>query len=276
MTRWLTATLALLLGMLVRPAIGADDGQTLEIIELRHRLYDELRPVLGPLLDPGATLTGSGSRLIVRSTPANLAELRQAVAALDTRAQRLRITVSTTRVADSAIEAFELGARGGGVTIGTPPGADDGLSARIARTRGRDDGAGLHTVLTLDGQSAFVDTGEAVPQPFYSTQWGPLGGGVQAGVDHVEIRSGFHVTPRLRGDEVQLEISAQREDFARDGAGDITLGGVDTTLSGRLGEWLPLGGSAQTALGERDELVARTRRGDDSRTTYWIRVDLVP
>jgi hypothetical protein len=275
----LLAGLALALSLAGSPA--AEDGQTLEILETRHRLYDELRPLLEPLLAPGGTLTGSGSRLIVRTTPSNLVELRRAVAALDTRAQRLRISVSTSRIADGAFDAYALGARvdgaQGGVAVGTPPGGPgDEATARIARTQGRDEGTNLHSVLTLDGQTAFVDTGKANPQAWYSTQWGPYGGAAQAGVDYVEARSGFRVTPHLRGDQVEVEVAAQREDFARDGSGGLSIGGVDTRLSGPLGTWLPLGGTAQSTAGDQRAIVAHTRRRDNVQSGYWIRIDLVP
>ena len=44
-------------------------GQVLEILPLRHRDYTEIRPLIEPLLAPDATLTGSGSQLILRTTP---------------------------------------------------------------------------------------------------------------------------------------------------------------------------------------------------------------
>lgn len=263
-------------------ACGAQpDVQTLEIVPLQHRDYTEIRPLIEPLLAPGATLTGSGSQLILRTTPANLADLRRAIAALDTRQQRLRILVSQSRINDSAFDSFGIDARlqdgDAGIAIGNPPGGPGhSVSARIARTHGQAEGDNLYSVLALDGQPAFVDTGEARPQPYVSQQWGPYGGIVQGGVDFAQTRSGFYVTPRLRGDEVTLEVASQREDFARDGAGSITTSGVDTVVNGRLGEWLPLGGVAETTAGDQSGLIAHTRRRDNTHTGYWVRVDLVP
>jgi hypothetical protein len=40
-------------------------------------------PALRPLLEPGGVLTGQRNQLIVRTSPANLAELRRALQALD-------------------------------------------------------------------------------------------------------------------------------------------------------------------------------------------------
>ncbi len=270
-----------MLALLACACAAEPAGQVLEVVPLRHRDYTEIRPVLEPLLAPGATLTGSGSQLILRTTPDNLAELRQAIAALDTRLQRLRISVAQTRINDGAFDSYGVDARlqGGdaGVTIGTPQaGPGSALDARITRTHGQDEGSNLYSVLALDGQAAFIDTGEARPQPYINQHWGPYGGGVQGGIDYVETRSGFHITPHLRGEGVTLEIASQREDFARDGAGDITTSGVDTVVSGRLGEWLPLGGVAETTAGDQSGLLAHTRRRDNAHSGYWVRVDLVP
>lgn len=256
-------------------------GQVLEVVPLRHRDFTEIRPLLEPLLAPGATLTGNGGQLILRTTPDNLAELKQALAALDTRQQRLRISVAQTRIEDSAFDSYGVDARvrAGDATVeigALPGGPGSALDARITRTHGQDEGTNLYTVLALDGQTAFVDTGEAQPQPYVSQQWGPYGGIVQGGVDYVETRSGLHVTPRLRGDGVTLEVASQREDFAPDGTGGITTSGVDTVVSGRLGEWLPLGGVAATTAGDQSGLLAHTRRRDNAHAGYWIRVDLVP
>ena len=49
--------------------------QVLEVLTLGYRQADDLIPLLRPLLAPGGTLTGTSNRLIVRTTPANLAEL---------------------------------------------------------------------------------------------------------------------------------------------------------------------------------------------------------
>lgn len=270
-----------MLALLAFACLAEPAGQILEIVPLQHRDYTEIRPLIEPLLAPGATLTGSGSQLILRTTPDNLAELRQAIAALDTRQQRLRISVAQTRIDDSAFDSYGVDARlqdgDAGVVVGSPPaGPGSALDARITRTHGQDEGSNLYSVLALDGQAAFVDTGEARPQPYVTQPWGPYGGVAQGGIDYVETRSGFHVTPRLRGDAVTLEIASQREDFARDGAGQITTSGVDTVVSGRLGEWLPLGGVAETTAGDQSGLLAHTRRRDNAHAGYWVRVDLVP
>ena len=235
--------------------------------------------MLQPLLEPDGTLVGSGGQLIVRTSPANLAELREALVALDVRQQRLRVSVSQSRIGDSAYDSYGInaaaGGRQGGVAIGTPPGGPDTrLDAHIARTHDRDEGNTVQSVLTLDGQSAWVQVSDERPQPWVGQAQTPYGTVVQQGIDWQAARSGFYVTPRLRGDEVQIEISSQQQRFADDGSGRLATSGVDTVVHGRLGEWLPIGGSAETAAGDQNAVIAHTRRRTSTHSGFWVRVDV--
>lgn len=273
--RGLAACVGLLLCAVA--VLAQDAGAQLEIIPLRHRLFEELRPLLEPLLEPGGTLTGSGGQVIVKTSPANLDDIRRAITALDQRQQRLRVSVSQSRIGDSAYDSYgidgSVGGRDAGVAIGRPPGGPDGVSARIARTHGRNEGTQVQSVLTLDGQSAWVNVVDARPQPYLNQAWTPYGPVVQEGIAWQQAQSGFYVTPRLRGDEVQIEISSQQQRFAQDGSGSLDTSGVDTVVHGRLGEWLPIGGSAETTAGAQGELLAHTRRQSSSHAGFWVRVD---
>jgi len=273
--------LALALAVCVAGSAAQEGRARLEIIPLQHRLVEDLIPLLEPLLEPGGTLTGAGGQLIVRTSPANLAELEQAIAALDVRLQRLRVSVSQSRIEDSAFDDYGLGAsvqgQSGGVAIGRPPGGPGiELDARIARTHGHDEGGDVRMVLTTDGQSAFVNTGVAMPMPYSNQAFTPYGPVLQEGIAYQQTSTGFYVTPRLRGDSVTLDISSRQERFARDGSGAIASGGIETTVTGRLGEWLPLGGVASTTAGSQSEIIAHTRRSRHAHEGYWVRVDLVP
>jgi len=69
----------------------------------------------------------------------------------------------------------------------------------------------------------------------------------------------------VSGDRVTLDISAQRESLSR-AHGGVNVQGVVTTVSGRLGEWIEIGGASgetsaqQSALLERNSAVARDSR----------------
>ena len=46
----------------------------LRVIALKHRLAEEVVPLIRPLLAPGESVTGMDSRLIVRASAPNLAQ----------------------------------------------------------------------------------------------------------------------------------------------------------------------------------------------------------
>ena len=64
-----------LCGVLALIATHAFGQNALEIIPLRHSTAEQVLPALRPLIEPGATLTGQGTQLIVRTSPGNLEEL---------------------------------------------------------------------------------------------------------------------------------------------------------------------------------------------------------
>jgi type II/III secretion system protein len=102
--------------------------QILEVITLGYRQADEVIPLLRPLLAPGGALTGTNNQLIVRTTPANLAELKQVLAVVDARPRQLVISVRQGSVADAARDRASVsGSAGAGgnaqVTVPPPPGA---------------------------------------------------------------------------------------------------------------------------------------------------------
>lgn len=75
----------LLLAILIPGGIHAetDDKVPVEIIELQHRTAEDLLPHIEPLLGPRDALTGTGHRLIVRTSPGRLRQVREKVEALD-------------------------------------------------------------------------------------------------------------------------------------------------------------------------------------------------
>ena len=82
-----------LASVLAAIAGAAPAQQALEIISLRHRTVEQVLPVLQPLVEPGGTLSGSRGQLFVRASPANVAEIKRALDAIDRPARRLQISV---------------------------------------------------------------------------------------------------------------------------------------------------------------------------------------
>lgn len=158
-------------------ALLAAAQQSLEVISLRYRTADQVIDTLRPLVEPGGTLTGQGNQLIVRVSPANLAEIRQALDAIDRPQRKLQISVRF----DDALQASrrDLSASGTISNYGTRIELR-GVESQRAGTEQVD-----QRVLAMDGGRATIFTGP-------------------------EEATGFAVVPRLLGQQVTVEIFALR------------------------------------------------------------------
>jgi hypothetical protein len=107
----------------------------------------------------------------------------------------------------------------------------------------------------MDGGQAFISVRSERPVGYREVYTSPYGKRVQSGVGYVNADNGFYVRPRLSGDRVVVEVSTRAADFGRGGA--IDTGAVDTRISGRLGEWIPFGGSQDSAERQASGLTDR-------------------
>ena len=271
----LLCLLALLLVVGSAPSAVAREQQ-LEIIPLRHRLVRDVLPQLQALLAPEGTLTGNGSQLIVRTTPENLAELKLALSALDTAPIRLRVTVSQSRRDETA--ASGAGAR---VTYETTGNAATpgplALAPEVYSTRTSEGMRLLQTVLTMDGQPALIDIGQTTPQPFVlGYVITPMGPAVNLGMGYQTASSGFYVTPSLRGETVEIALDARLQANRDDAPARLDSHQTRVTVSGRLGEWVAVGGTLRTVAGEDRKTLAQGAASGSSDYQLWVRIERAP
>lgn len=285
------AVLVLCMVLQVTP-LQANNGMKLEIIPLDSTTAEQALPLLKPFLAPGGTLTGKGHQLIVKTTPGNLVELKTILNELDVAPRQLRISVTqdvdqVRRFSNDSVRA-RVGTGNVSAELGTnrynPGGADisyrdsDGniVGYRGARTRTRREDNNMHFVTALEGRPSFIFTGKASPYLSQSIYGGPFGGYAQTNVDLVQTDRGFYVTPRVSGDLVNLEIATRLDEGPRQQNGVIQSRGLDTVVSGKLGNWIPLGGASRAASTRQGEILASTRGTNDSTYEVWVKVELVP
>lgn len=241
--------------------------QGLEIIQLRHRSVEQVLPALRPLLERDGVLSGQGYQLIVRTSPSNLAEIKAALAAIDTQPRRLLISVHFGQAGEDA--RSRIGVSG---TLGS-----DGarISARAGEGRSQTAERIDQTLQVLEGGRAFIATGESRPLQQRQVQRTPGGFIVTETTSLQNIATGFAVVPRVNGAQVQLDITPQREN-AGAVPGSVQGQRIATTLSARLGEWIEVGGTAeQRTLDERGLLSSGSRSFSDSRSV-WVKVEEAP
>src|SRR5207237_5477480 len=183
-------------------ALSARAQNALEIITLRHRTAEQVLPSLQPLLEPGATLSGQGTQLFVRTSPANLDDLRLALTAIDRPARRLLVSVRYDQDREVAARGIDASGRLGD--------RDSRIDVRAQDSRSRSEERVDQRVQALDGSRATILTGASRPvrqRQFIQT---PAGVVSQEVTVMQEMTSGFEVIPRLAGDNVRVEIVQQR------------------------------------------------------------------
>jgi type II secretory pathway component GspD/PulD (secretin) len=242
-------------------------AQSLEIIELRNRPAEQVIPIVQPMLDRGGVITGTGFQLMVRTSPANLAQIRQMVATIDRPARQLVIQVRQ----DSDTRDSRFDARG---AVVVSPG-----NTRAAGTFGEGSTSGSSNisqqVRTQEGSAAFIRTGTSQVLPSRTVTRTVNGVVMQETVTERNLNSGFYATPRVSGDTVFLDISTQRETPSRAVPGAAAVSSASTTVSGRLGEWIEVGGATQSRSFEGSGVLARSAESASLSQRIYLRVEEV-
>lgn len=260
MKAWLMALLAGLV------TVAAQAQERLEVIPLHWRSAEQVIPLVKPLVGPDGVVTGMQNKLIVRTTPERLAQIRQLIASLDSAPRRLLITVRMGGTAS--------GDEAGGAVSGTV-GPGGRVEARVWSSRDQTERRDEQRIQVLEGNRAFIRTGVSVP---YRTQvvtrdaWGRTV--VQESTDFRDVDTGFDVVPRLAGDQVLLDIHPRRSRLV-DGQG-VAVEAAATTVSGRLGEWIELGGVTAGAVGDGRGIAYATRGREAREARIAVKVELVP
>ena len=286
---------ALFAAALLLCAAGIASAQTavVEVIPLRYRTAQEMIPIIQPMLAREGSVSGFQGQLVVRTTPANLEEIRRILASVDTAPRQLLITVRQDADISSERSSAQISGSAGGdrgrVTI---PGGrdsrggtavlregDDRVRLHVIEGRSNESDQNTQSVRVMEGREAFVRVGQSVPVRGREVRRTVVGGQVvEQVVDSTQYRdvaTGFYVLPRVAGDRVTLDISPQRETLSRQTPGGVSVQSVVTTVSGRLGEWMEIGGIGQDASGQQAVLLGRAVGTTRDSRRVQVKVDEV-
>lgn len=255
--------LLLILCLLLAPRLFAEE---LTILELKHRLPEQVLPTLLPLVAPGGTLVGANNQLFVKTTPENLQQIISALAAIDTPLSRLLISVRQSsslrdqqrQYALNGMQASQSGVR---------------VQGSINLSQGDNQQAVTQQLQTVDGGAAQIFVGRSIPVTMHSVVMGQQGAIASEQQYYVDIGSGFTATPRLIGDRVTLTIHPLQQQQLSDG---IHTSELSTEVSGRLGEWLAVGQSDLQQSTQHQALLGRGSSQGQQSQQVWLKVDRMP
>lgn len=248
----------------------------LEVIEPRHRSAQELVPLLQPLVEPDGSVSAYDNKLVLRATPAQLAEVRQLLESFDRAPRQLLISVRQGSVADLREDAAGVSGtyRRGSGAIAVPR-ADGSLprdvEIELRRQRSQSDSRGMQQVRVEEGREAQIQLGQSVP---VVSRYRRPDGVIVERTESYDTGSGFTVLPRLQGERVQLEISV-RQALPR-GDGSVNVQNASSVVSGPLGEWFDVGGAVQQLNQSSRGLLSAGSLAGQREGSILVKVDEVP
>ena len=289
---FLFAFLASLFWMAPAPLTQAAEPE-LRVISLKHRLADEMVPVVRLLLAPGESVNGLDSRLIVRAAPPTLVQIERLLAEIDTPRRNVRISVrhagESARVQDSQGVSGDV-RRGntrivvtndarstGGMTVGRsgPDGTVQLHSERRVTTK-RD--ASTQNLTVLDGGRAFLRVGESIPQvqPFLALVGNRMA--VMTGIQFYDVTTGFEVEPRIVNEasfteRIQLTVTPRLAFRSNQGTQIANFLELRTVVTVKPGEWVDLGGAVESTNEVNRQILSTRRLTDSEDSRFLIRVD---
>ncbi|GAB4508946.1 MAG: hypothetical protein Tsb0026_08320 [Sulfuricaulis sp.] len=241
------------------PPAGADEAR---IIQLKHRSASEVIPLIRPLLGPDDVLSGMDFRLIIRTSDKNLKEIERILKQVDVARQQLRITVEQastddhTATSQSATGEVRVGDKARVILPDKTP-QDKGFAVQKDNLRysanRRTTAASIantQTVMTLDGQRAYIRVGQSVPHVKKILALSRRQLVLIQDVNLQDVTTGFDVLPRVRGDRVLVEITPRLSSLRDPATGLADFQELSTTVETKRGEWLDLG----EILGTRGEV----------------------
>ena len=238
-------------------------AQTLEIIDLKYRTAPEVIPILQPLVEPGGALSGSDYKLFVRASAGNVAQLRSALAQIDRQPRQLLVSVRRATRQSIERENASLSVQA----------SNAGSSATVHATEstGQQQGSGVASVQVLEGNSAFIATGQSIPI-VTAVVAGARGPWVGASTSYRDLNSGFLVTPRLSGQLVTLNIEQQTQQTSASSS-TIQTQSLATQVSGALDQWISLGGVSDSSSTQRSGILNHHYSTQSDAFDVWVKVE---
>ncbi|WP_348749915.1 secretin N-terminal domain-containing protein [Pseudomonas rhodesiae] len=230
-------------------AVSVSASADTEVVNLSNRTSTDLLPVAQNFIGKDGTVSAYGNQLIVNATPDKVQALRTLLAQLDTPAKRLLITVDTNEnnqqdTGDSQTRIISYGT--------------------VSRE------GGIQQIQASEGVPALIQVGQSVP---LTTTSQDSYGRLQNQTQYRNVTQGFYVTASVTGDTVHLAISTNRDRMSQERPDVVNVQSTDTTVSGRVGEWIPLAGiNRQTQADKTSTTRTYSTQGRDDLTLR-VKVD---
>ncbi|MCQ4297284.1 secretin [Pseudomonas stutzeri] len=246
-----------------------------EIIQLNNRMAEDVIPVAESVLGNQGRVTAYGNQLIVNAPDSMISELRRVIDQLDVAPKRLLISVDTQDSASSSAGGYQVDGtiRSGDVEFETGRGETGGRDrVRIIRRSTNSRDGGVQQVQASEGYPALIQVGQSVP---LMTQGTDGYGQIYQQTQYRDVLRGFYATATVHGDRVQITISSTRDRLAQGRSGVVEVQNADTRVSGRIGEWITIGGIDESANSEQRGTLRRYSTQGSQNLSMRLKVDVL-
>jgi len=229
--------------------------------------------LLLPLLESTDQVVANGDSLIVKTEAERMPMIANLIRKLDNPLNNLLITVIQSR--DITAEQLNAGIN---FDINVPinhPGQPRGYAqGYYNQAQGRNNIHNSQTIRTLEGVPAHIKAGNAVPITNYQVYPDAYGYPYQnRSTQYIEATTGFEITPRLAGQQVELEAAPWSNRFNYQG--NIETQSANTTIRANLGEWVELGGVAESGQSDGTSTFGYNREAVRNDLRILVKVDRV-
>lgn len=260
----------------------------MEVLPLNHSRPEELVSGINSILNGQGNVVVIQNKLVVRATPQKLAQIKSLLEQIDIPLQNLRITVKQGLRQDNERQDKSLSAdvavgNSGRIKAGSNLGARDGANVTARSGNSSLGGHFRHNnraerdlvsqqILTLEGHPAIIHVTQSIPTRVIRKGQNAHGKYQEEVTVFRDASIGFSVIARLvgKGDEVILEISPEHSKF---NSRRVESHVAHTTVSGKLGEWIEIGGIEHTESLRTQEILADSKIESRENRTIFLKVE---
>lgn len=251
----------------------------LHVIELQNYPADEFLETINPILLKEDRATVSGNKIILRADQSTIDIINSLATELDKPLRNLMILVKNSGDDQTDGHAYSIAGQWGDdkLRISNQPGyqnKNNHTTINITRGSYNRDRSGQQQVRAVEGEPAFIATGEALPlihKQQYFDRYGRL---IQnTNTEFRDVVRGFYVTARLTGkDRVHIRIRYTNDHISENGRAIIDTNRLSTSISGYIDEWIPLGSTSESQFQTSHGLLENQQRNFSNSGHYSIKV----
>lgn len=235
-----------------------------EFIDLYNRSPDEVSPILSNSF-PHVPISSYGGQLVINGTAQQNQQIREMVAQLDTPARRLLITLDTGENSQTDLQGIQTR---GSIQLGSHNSVRG--QARIQQRSTLNSNNSLKQIMVNEGSPTAIQVGQSVPITY---QVPDHRGRPVTTTQYQDVMQNLYVSAQVVGQQVFINLSSQNDRFSPR-TGNINQQGMNTRVSGQLGQWITIGSLQDSSNQNSRGLGSYSQSSGVSNTLLRVKVDL--